>query len=181
MPRSEAIRRPRLPGMLALATAALAAAGAAAGPPGGEPLPPVRAVPGLTDRDAHPAGCVDCHVLRPELGLDVRLGTALAAWSAGEVDARLLALSRASAPPCATISGRHPRAGDSLGDIPNACLECHSRDADEAPPFARLLHAIHLTGGADSVFMTVYQGECTHCHKLDPTSGAWSLASGPER
>ena len=81
----------------------------------------------------------------------------------------------------ARIDGRHPRAGDSLADIPNACLECHGRDAEEAPPFARLLHAIHLTGGAESVFMTVYQGECTHCHKLDPASGAWSLASGPER
>ena len=180
MPRSESIHRPRLPGMLALLGAGLAAAGAAAGPPGGEALPPARVVPGLTAPDAHPGGCVDCHVLRPELGLDVRLGTALAAWSAGEVDARLLELSRATAPAGARIEGRHPRAGDALADIPNACLECHGHDADDAPPFARLLHAIHLTGGADSVFMTVYQGECTHCHKLDPVSGAWSLASGPE-
>ena len=50
-----------------------------------------------------------------------------------------------------------------------------------APPFARLMHAIHLVGAQDSHYMTFYQGECTHRHKLDQKSGAWSLPSGPEK
>jgi hypothetical protein len=50
-----------------------------------------------------------------------------------------------------------------------------------APPFVCPMHAMHLVGGQDSHFMTFYQGECTHCHKLDQKSGAWSLPSGPEK
>jgi len=29
--------------------------------------------------------------------------------------------------------------------------------------------------------MTLFQGECTHCHKLDAMTGKWSMPSGPEK
>ncbi len=70
---------------------------------------------------------------------------------------------------------------DALADVPRSCLECHGRDAREAPAFARLVHRIHLTGGERNHYLTLFQGECTHCHKLDATTGAWSLPSGAEK
>ena len=144
-------------------------------------LPPARPVPGLTDADQHPDGCVDCHVVYQDRGHDARLSTALAEWTAGRIDADLLARTRASMPAGVVVKGKHPAAEDSLEDIPGACLECHDEASRKAPPFSRLLHLVHLAGGARSPFMTVYQGECTHCHKLDAKTGQWSLASGPEK
>jgi hypothetical protein len=148
-----------------------ATAGAGPGP---------RVVPGLTGEDTHPGACVDCHVDFPERGMDARLSVWLARWTRGEVEPRLLQQARASAPPGVAIEGRHPEASDSLGDIPGACLECHGTDAREAPPFARLIHLVHLEGGAQNHFMTVFQGECTLCHKLDARTGQWIVPSEPE-
>jgi hypothetical protein len=45
---------------------------------------------------------------------------------------------------------------------------------------ARMAHPVHLTGGDENHFMTLFQGECTHCHKLDRATGAWSIPSAPE-
>ena len=142
--------------------------------------PGPRVVPGLTGEDTHPGACVDCHVDYPERGTDARLSVRLARWTRGEVDPRLLRQARASVPPGAASEGRHPESSDSLGDIPGACLECHGTDAREAPPFARLIHLVHLEGGAQNHFMTVFQGECTLCHKLDARTGRWAVPSGPE-
>jgi hypothetical protein len=155
---------------------AAAADTAAAGSP-----PAPRAMPGLTTADTHPGACVDCHIAYPERGMDARLSVQLAAWTRGEVAPRLLELARTSAPPGAVIKGRHPESSDSLEDVPNACLDCHGEDARKAPPFARLIHLVHLEGGAENHFVTVFQGECTLCHKLDARTGQWSLPSGPER
>ena len=44
-----------------------------------------------------------------------------------------------------------------------------------------MIHEIHLTGGDTNHFLTMFQGECTLCHKLDAKSGAWAIPSGPER
>jgi len=59
-------------------------------------------------------------------------------------------------------------------------LAARERRRKKAPPFAPLVRVIHLTGGAENHFMTIFQGECTHCHKLDVQTGAWSVPSGPE-
>jgi mono/diheme cytochrome c family protein len=59
-------------------------------------------------------------------------------------------------------------------------MRCHGSRAVEAPPFSRLLHRVHLVGGPENLFLSMFQGECTHCHKLDPATGRWSLASGSE-
>lgn len=163
-------------------TLALAApAGRAQGPPGGPggpPEPPPRSIPGITAPDAHPTACVGCHVDMPQIGIDARLSTAMKHWMEG-ADPRLVSRARTAMPPGATLTGKHPSVPESLEDVPAACIECHS-SSEAAPSFPRLIHAVHLMGGAENHFLTIFQGECTHCHKLDPESGAWSVPSGPE-
>jgi len=144
------------------------------------PLPPPRAIPGITAADPHPRACVDCHVVYPEINRDERLSTLMKRWGEG-VDPKLLATAQAAAPEGVTLKGRHPSVTGAVNNPPASCLPCHGRTSKTAPPFARMIHAIHLTGGQDNVFLTVFQGECTHCHKLDPASGAWRVPSGPEK
>jgi hypothetical protein len=111
--------------------------------------------------------------------MDVRLSTLMAGWQSG-VGPELLAAAQAASAEGVTLSGRHPDPGESMMDVPAGCFECHGRDARTAPPFARMMHRVHLTGGETNHFVTMFGGACTHCHKLDPTTGAWSLPSGRE-
>jgi len=131
--------------------------------------------------DPFPNGCVSCHTVDKATGADHRLSVAFVQWMAGKVDAGLLAHAKASMPTGVTLKGKHPAAEDSLDDIPNACLDCHDAGSRKAPPFNQLLHLVHLTGGADNVFVTTFKGDCTHCHKLDVKTGAWSMPSGAEQ
>lgn len=152
-------------------------------PPGGSEgpaPPPARKIPGINVTDQFPRGCVDCHVNRPGIGLDVRLSTLMARWN-DKVEPALLAKAQAAAPPDLTLKGKHPAVARALADIPAGCLACHARASKVAPPFAQMVHSIHLTGGEENHFMTLFQGECTHCHKLDAASGRWFLVSGAER
>ena len=130
--------------------------------------------------DAFPMGCVSCHTVDKAKGADHRLSVALKEWTLGKIDAGLLAKSKASAPAGVTLKGKHPSAEDSLEDIPGACLDCHDSGSKKAPPFSQLLHLVHLTG-ANNAFVTTFKGDCTHCHKLDVKTGAWSMPSGPEQ
>jgi hypothetical protein len=114
-------------------------------------------------------------------GADHRLSVALGQWTAGKIDADLLARSKASAPAGVVLKGKHPAAEDALEDIPNACLDCHDTGSRKAPPFSQLLHLVHLAGGTSNAFVTTFKGDCTHCHKLDAKTGAWSMPSGPEQ
>ncbi len=140
-----------------------------------------RQIPGITADDPFPGGCVDCHIQYPDRNLDVRFSTLLALWER-EVSPELLARSKASTEPGVTLQGMHPETKpDVIKDIPGACVDCHRRRSDEAPILSRLVHLTHLTGGAESVFLNEFKGECTLCHKLDLKTGAWSMPSGPER
>ena len=136
---------------------------------------------GLAAGDPFPKGCVSCHTVDKAKGTDHRLSVALAQWTAGKVDAGLLAQSKASAPAGILLKGKHPAAEDSLEDIPGACLDCHDSGSKKAPPFSQLLHLVHLTGGTNNAYVTTFKGDCTHCHKLDAKTGAWSMPSGPEQ
>ena len=136
-------------------------------------------LPGLA-ADAFPKGCVSCHTVDKAKGADHRLSVALAQWTLGKVEPALLAQSKASAPAGVVLKGKHPSAEDSLEDIPNACLDCHDAGSKKAPPFSQLLHLVHLTG-ANNTFVTTFKGDCTHCHKLDAKTGAWSMPSGAEQ
>ena len=144
-----------------------------------EAPPPPRSIPGLTTEDQFPRACVSCHVNRADIGLDVRLSTMMKHWYA-EAPAPLVDQARASAPAGLIIKGKHPEADASLQDIPGRCLRCHSRTSKLAPPFAQMLHLIHLTGEGEHSFLRLFQGECTYCHKLDKATGKWAIPSGPE-
>lgn len=144
------------------------------------PPPPARAIPALNAPDSHAGGCVSCHIDMPEIGVDARLSTAMERWTES-VGPELMAKVRGTLSTGATLKGRHPSATKSLEDIPAACIKCHSRSSKAAPPFSRMVHVIHLTGGDQNHFMTLFQGECTHCHKLDLETGEWSMPGGRQK
>jgi hypothetical protein len=145
-------------------------------------LTPLLLAPTLASAaDPFPMGCVSCHTVDKAKGADHRLSVALTEWTLGKVDAGLLAHAKASAPAGVTLKGKHPSAEDSLDDIPGACLDCHSADSKKAPPFARLLHLVHLTGGATNHYVTAYKSDCMNCHKLNTKNGEWSMPSGAEK
>jgi len=151
------------------------------GDAGGPPRPPpARKIPGINADDKFIHACVDCHVNHTEMKMDVRLSTLMKQWNE-KVDEKLLAKARASSPEGLVLKGRHPSIGDSFKNIPGDCLKCHGSTSKMAPPFAKLMHSIHLTGGDENHFMTMFQGECTHCHKLSAKTGAWSISNGPEK
>lgn len=142
--------------------------------------PPARKIPALTADDPYPHACVDCHINYPAMKLDTRFKTLLEVWNE-KVPPELLAKAQASAPKGLTLKGKHPRVSGSLSDVPAKCLTCHSKSSRLAPPFATLIHQIHLTGAEKNHFMTLFQGECTYCHKLDSSTGRWTIPSAPER
>lgn len=142
-------------------------------------VPAARKIPGITAEDAYPRGCVDCHINYPQLNLDTRFSSLMKAWNE-KVDPALLAKVQASAPPGVTLKGKHPVVPPALKSIPQGCLTCHSKKSTVAPPFAQMLHRIHLSGGEENHFLTMFQGECTHCHKFNTSTGQWSLPSSPE-
>ena len=151
---------------------------AAAQPP---QMPPARKIPGITAPDTHPGACVDCHINYREMNLDARFSTLLKAWAA-EVPPALVSHAKSAAPAGLVIKGKHPAVpAAALKNIPGSCLACHGRTSKVAPPFARMIHEIHLTGGDANHFLTMFHGECTLCHKLDTKSGAWAIPSGPEK
>ena len=136
---------------------------------------------GLAAVDPYPKGCVSCHVLDKDKGVDERLSVALKEWTAGKVEPGLLAKSKAAAPTGLTLKGKHPAAEDSLEDIPGACLDCHDAGSKKAPPFVRLLHLVHLAGGVNNTYVTTFKSDCMHCHKLNTQTGEWSMPSAPEK
>ena len=146
-------------------------------PGGPSELPPAREIPGITAADRFPRACIDCHINYSDMNLDTRISTLLAQWSEG-VEPAVLEAARSVTDPTIDLSGVHPRVDAALNDIPAACLGCHQSDTDDIPPLVPLLHKIHL--GSDGVFLSVFQGECTHCHKLDEATGQWHVPSGPE-
>ena len=133
-------------------------------------------IPGITTPDKTPNACVDCHVNVPGKG-DYRLPSIIAQWKNG-VDPKVLPKAKAAAPEGKTIVGKHPDVAARITTIPDDCLTCHGRDSKNAPPFAKLLHAIHLVGGEENHFLAVYKGNCTNCHKLDQKTGTWRIGSG---
>jgi len=100
-------------------------------------------------------------------------------WNAG-VEPKLLSGAKAAALNPAKITGRHPGAKGSLKSIPDGCVKCHGEASKLAPPFGRMMHVIHLVGGDQNLYMGYYQGDCTHCHKLDVKTGTWSIPSAAE-
>ena len=141
--------------------------------------PQVRKIPGITTQDPFPGACVDCHINYTDMNLDTRFSTLMKTWRV-KVDSVLLKKAQDAAPNGLILKGKHPDKPDSFNNIPGECLTCHSKISKTAPPFARMIHKIHLTGGEENKYLTIFQGECTYCHKLNLTSGIWTIPSGPE-
>lgn len=142
--------------------------------------PPMRKIPGLTAEDRFPNGCVDCHINMPDIKKDERISTLMSKWNK-KVEPALLKKVQAVAPTGVNLQGVHPSALASLKNIPVACATCHSKTSKTAPPLGALLHIIHLTGGENNHFLTIFQGECTYCHKMNTSTGVWTMPSGPEK
>jgi len=143
-------------------------------------LPPARKIPGLTTEDKFPGGCVDCHINMPDIKQDERISTLMSRWTT-KAESKLMKRAQAVVPEGVLLKGVHPPAAESLKNIPAACSSCHTKSSKTAPPLAALLHIIHLTGGDDNHFLTIFQGECTYCHKMNGTTGVWTMPSGPEK
>jgi hypothetical protein len=138
--------------------------------------PSARKIPGITAKDAYPRGCVDCHV-NPQ-DAPVAFSVFMKQWN-DQVDPKVVARLQPFAPKGMTLKGKHPNVSAMVKDIPGGCLKCHAKGSKIAAPFATMIHGIHLTGGDGNAFLTTFQGECTHCHKLNATTGEWSLPSAP--
>lgn len=147
--------------------------------PGGPP-PPFPMIAGITGEDQFPMGCVSCHVNMPEQNMDTRFSTLMKGLSEN-VPPHLLAKAQAASPAGMTLKGKHPDPGSPDTTIPASCLACHGKDSPNAPPFDRLMHLIHLTGGKENHYLAIFQGQCTHCHKLDLRTGTWNMGSGIEK
>jgi hypothetical protein len=147
---------------------------------GGPPMLPARQIPGITAEDVFPRGCVDCHINRPDIGRDVRLSTIMREWSK-EVEPKFLEKAQAAAPEGIKLVGKHPAGAEKITDIPAGCLTCHGMPSQTAPSFSRMMHLYHLTGGDENPYLSVFQGECTNCHKLNKTTGVWTIPSAPEQ
>ena len=79
-----------------------------------------------------------------------------------------------------TMLARHPKKHPAVNakDIPASCMKCHAKASKNA--FAPIMHRKHL--GADtSEFVVKFDGECTHCHKLDRKTGLWTIPSAAEK
>lgn len=142
--------------------------------------PPARKIPGITVEDPFPHGCVDCHINYVEMNLDTRFSTLLKQWTES-VEPKLLAKAQAAAPKGLRLEGKHPEAADAIANIPGSCNDCHGKDSTTAPRFAQMMHTTHLGGGEENHYMTMFQGECTYCHKFDSLTGDWNIPSAPER
>ena len=145
----------------------------------GEVQPSLPAIPGLTVEDRFPRACVDCHIVVPDSGMDERLSTKL---RAEQFNPTQLARIRAILPDPMKITGRHPRLPDPIfRNVPAGCLTCHRDNQANLPSLAPMIHAIHLTGGSENHYLTLFGGQCTNCHKFNATNGRWSIPSGPEK
>ena len=140
----------------------------------------LRNIPGITADDMFPMGCVDCHLNFTDKNMDTRISTSLAKWEEG-AESKLLAKAQAATSKETVLTGKHPAAKESLADIPKTCIECHNSMSPKAPVFSQMVHLIHLMGGQDNHYMTIFKGECTHCHKFDSTAGKWLTPSGREK
>lgn len=136
-------------------------------------------VPGLAATDGTPNACVDCHAQQGER--DFCLSTLVGALGRGASEDQL-AKARAAAPPGVEPTGRHPALRpEAFANVPGACMRCHRKESDSAPPFTRLAHLIHLTDGGENLFLEQAGGSCGSCYKLDPATGQWRIPSAPEK
>jgi len=111
-------------------------------------------LPGITTKDEHPSGCVDCHISQGE-GKDYRVPAELA-----------------------KITG-HPKIDKIVKTVPKDCLICH-KNGPKPPVFSQAMHKVHFRNPKGNAFIAVYKGACLNCHSLDIDTGVMSVKSGPK-
>ena len=111
-------------------------------------------LPGVTVKDEHPNGCIDCHKNQGE-GRDYRLNVEVA-----------------------NVDG-HPKIDSIVKKVPNDCLMCHKEGA-KAGPLNLITHKDHYRNPSENHFIAYYQGACLNCHSVDTASGVMSIKSGPK-
>ena len=141
--------------------------------------PPLRAIPGITSDDQFPTACVGCHLNYQDMNLDTRLSTVMAAWSK-KVDPEFLQIAQSLVDSDIILAGVHPEVDVVRQEIPAVCLNCHERGKDNPVPLVPFIHKVHLNNQGKAVFLSIFQGECTHCHKLDKATGQWSVPNAAE-
>jgi hypothetical protein len=109
-------------------------------------------LPGITAKDEHPNGCVDCHIKVNN-----------------KQDFRLVNLP--------TLVKGHPDISKIVKKLPDSCEICHNGKG-KPPKLSNVVHQVHFKGGADNHFVANYQGQCLNCHQLDLTTGVMSVKSG---
>lgn len=143
-------------------------------------IPPVAEIPGITAKDLFPRGCVDCHIDMPQINRDERLSSVMSTWDR-QVPSELVEKARSLARDEEAIKGRHPLSLEMFQAIPENCQICHKKGSGSVVPLAPLIHLIHLSGGEENHYLTIFQGHCTHCHKFDLNTGIVNLPSAQER
>ena len=110
-------------------------------------------LPGITIEDAHPQGCVDCHVDAEEN--DYRLNVGLKG-----------------------IEG-HPDITNIVKNVPQDCTMCHKASVP-AGALAEAVHKAHFADPDENHFIAYYKGQCLECHALNTSTGVMSNKSGPK-
>ncbi|MEI6387927.1 MAG: hypothetical protein WCQ50_14955 [Spirochaetota bacterium] len=112
-------------------------------------------LPGIMVADEHPRGCVDCHVQGSD-GQDKRLNKSVMAIK------------------------NHPNLSKAFKDslIPDSCIVCH-KASSKLGSLTAIIHKVHYEGKEKSAFITLYQGACLNCHKVELSTGVMSIKHGP--
>ncbi len=109
-------------------------------------------LPGVTVKDEHPNGCIDCHSLAGE-GKDYRLNVSL------------------------TQVEKHPDITKIVKQLPGDCLMCHN-EGSKSGSLNNIAHKYHYRNPGENHFVSSYQGACLNCHTLDSDSGEMKVKSG---
>lgn len=102
--------------------------------------------------DAHPEGCVSCHVNKE-----------------GDADFRLSQL-------LSQIG--HPSV-KRVRQVPRDCTRCHSTDEEDGEvTFSRLIHEIHYDVPKINLYVTRFGGKCLGCHEMNVEEGEAQVKNG---
>lgn len=110
---------------------------------------------GAAFADDYPEGCVSCHV-----------GDEPKPSAAYRLDLQLAKLG-------------HGKGGERTQDIPTGCYRCHASDGDGAAgKLGPYIHVVHFRGGDKNPFLKKYGGDCSSCHRMDPSNWQAVAKSG---
>jgi len=108
---------------------------------------------GVTVKDEHPNGCVDCHVKVSD-----------------EKDYRM--------PAEIAHVENHPPIDKVVKIVPKDCGMCHKPDA-KAGALNLVTHKFHYQNPSENHFISNYNGDCLNCHSLDMNTFKMGVKSGP--